>query len=86
MFRVLEHAQQSIFPGAITLPLMLTGATDSAQLREKGVQAYGLGTLATEAEGATLHGNDEKVSVEGLGRFLRYLYTAVIEIAATPGK
>ncbi len=83
MFRALEQAQRTIFPSAITLPLMLTGATDSAQLREKGVQAYGLGTLANEVDGATIHGNDERVSVEGLGKFLRYLYTVVVEIAAS---
>src|SRR6266571_81836 len=40
MFRALEKAQAKMFPGVLTLPLMLTGATDSAQLRAKGVQAY----------------------------------------------
>ena len=33
MFRALEKATQSMFPGAVTLPSMLTGATDMAQLR-----------------------------------------------------
>src|SRR5262245_16004352 len=41
MFRALENTQAKLFPGTITVPLMLTGATDSAQLRAKGVQAYG---------------------------------------------
>lgn len=41
MFRALEHAQQKMFPQAITLPSMLTGATDLAQLRARGVQGYG---------------------------------------------
>src|SRR5439155_8551768 len=43
MFAALERAQNRFFPEAITLPLMQTGATDSAQLRAKGVQAYGIG-------------------------------------------
>ena len=43
LFRALEGAQAKVFPGTATLPVLLTGATDSAQLRAKGVQAYGLG-------------------------------------------
>jgi len=42
LFRALEHAQKRMWPAAITLPAMVTGATDLAQLRAKGVQAYGL--------------------------------------------
>jgi len=38
MFRAFEATQREMFPGAITLPAMLTGATDNAQLRAKGVQ------------------------------------------------
>ena len=34
-----------------TLPNMMTGATDNAQLRAKGVQAYGIGPIVTPEEG-----------------------------------
>src|SRR5262245_20440855 len=61
LFRALEGAQAKVFPGVITLPQMLTGATDSAQLRAKGVQAYGLGTVAGDRERASVHGNDERI-------------------------
>jgi acetylornithine deacetylase/succinyl-diaminopimelate desuccinylase-like protein len=83
MFRSLEISQAKVFPGVPTLPMMLTGATDSAQLRAKGVQAYGLGSVAGDKERASVHGNDERISVEGLGRFVEYIYWAVIEIAAS---
>jgi len=82
MYRALERAQQRVFPGAVTLPILLTGATDSAQLRAKGVQAYGLGTVAGDIETARIHGNDERVSVEGIGRFLEFEYAAVVDVAA----
>src|SRR6185295_14761766 len=68
MFRSLEISQAKVFPGVPTLPMMLTGATDSAQLRAKGVQAYGLGSVAGDKERASVHGNDERISVEGLGK------------------
>jgi acetylornithine deacetylase/succinyl-diaminopimelate desuccinylase-like protein len=82
MFRALESAQAKVFPGVLTLPLMLTGATDSAQLRAKGVQAYGLGSVAGDREQASIHGNDERISVEGLGKFVEFIYWAVMDTAA----
>ena len=83
MFRALESAQAKLFPGTLTLPLMLTGATDSAQLRAKGVQAYGLGSVAGDRERASVHGNDERISVEGLGKFVEFIYWAVMDVAAS---
>ena len=83
MFQALERAQARLFPGPVTLPQMMTGATDSAQLRAKGVQAYGVGTLISDRELATIHGNDERTSVDGLGKFVEFLYRAVIDVAAT---
>ncbi len=81
MFQALERAQRRVFPRAVTLPVMLTGATDSAQLRAKGVQAYGLGSVVSDRDRATVHGNDERISIAGLGRFVEFLYWAVVDVA-----
>ena len=83
MFRALEKAQAAVFPGVVTLPVMLTGATDSASLRAKGVPAYGIGPVVTEEDGMRMHGNDERLTVEGLGKFVEFLYRAVVEVAGT---
>jgi len=82
MFRALEKAQSALFPGAITIPTMGTGSNDSAQLLAKGVQSYGVGPPATEQDSEGSHGNDERVSVEGMGQFVEFLYRAVVEVAA----
>lgn len=82
MFLALERAQQRMFPQAITLPTMLTGATDSAQLRAKGVQAYGIGSLGTDDDGSRIHGNDERISISGLRLFLEYVHSVVMDVAA----
>lgn len=79
MFLALERVQKRLFPEAITLPTMATGSSDSAQMRAKGVQAYGIGSFG----GSGAHGNDERISVEGLGKLVEFLYSAVVEIAAT---
>ncbi len=81
MFLALESAQKTVFPGAVTLPEMPTWATDSAELRAKGVQAYGIEPPWTPAERATMHGNDERLSVDGLGKFVEYIYAAVDAVA-----
>ena len=82
MFHALERAQQRVFPGAVTLPMMVVGATDSAQFRAKGVQAYGVGNVYSENEVTGMHGNDERLSIAGLGRFIEFIWNAVTDIAA----
>jgi acetylornithine deacetylase/succinyl-diaminopimelate desuccinylase-like protein len=85
MFRVLEAAQQQVYPGAITLPVMLTGATDMAQLRARGVQAYGVGPVVDEKdrERGGAHGDDERLGEEPLQKLLEFLWRAVTGIAAS---
>lgn len=83
MFTALERAQSKLFPGAVTLPIMLPGATDSAQLRAKGVQAYGIGVPRTDDDSSRVHGNDERVSIDGMVKFVDYLYDVVMDVAAS---
>jgi acetylornithine deacetylase/succinyl-diaminopimelate desuccinylase-like protein len=82
MFSALENAQKEVAPEAITLPIMTTGATDSAFLRTRGVQAYGISVPRTDEESRTVHGNDENVEVNQLGIFVRYIFSAVTTMAA----
>jgi len=82
MFHALEKAQQKLWPEAVTLPIMQTGATDSAQLRAKGVQAYGIGIPESDVERKRVHGNDERISVEQFGKFVEYLWMVTTDIAA----
>jgi acetylornithine deacetylase/succinyl-diaminopimelate desuccinylase-like protein len=84
MFHTLENVTRELYPGAVTLPSMLTGATDMAQLRAKGVQAYGIGPIVDEKDrnigGA--HSDDERLEEAALYRFMEFLWNTVTEIAA----
>jgi acetylornithine deacetylase/succinyl-diaminopimelate desuccinylase-like protein len=80
-FHALEIAQQKVFPGALTIPIMQVGATDSSELRAKGVQAYGIGTVATREDSKRIHGNDERAQIAGFGKFVQLLYIATTELA-----
>lgn len=82
MFGALERSQKRQFPGALTIPMMVVGATDSAQLRAKGVQAYGVGTVYGDKEVTGMHGNDERINIKGLGQFTEFIWHAVLDVAA----
>lgn len=84
MFRVLEQTAKKIYPGAVVLPTMLTGATDMSYARAKGVNSYGIGPLIEEKDaesGGGAHGDDEKVLERALHDFVRFQYEAVVAIA-----
>ena len=86
MFRVLEGVGRRMFPGSVVLPLMLTGATDMAQLRAKGMQCYGLGAVRDEADfaaGRGPHGDDERIAEQALLQLVQFLWFAVLDAAAS---
>ena len=58
-------------------------ATDSAQLRAKGVQAYGLSPVTTAEDNSRMHGNDERIEIAGLKGFFELVWTTVVDVAAT---
>jgi len=82
MFRALEHAQRRMFPKAITLPSMLTGATDMAQLRAKGVEAYGFGPLVEAGDPGEAHANDERLAEASLYKLVEFLWYTILECGA----
>ncbi len=84
MFHTIEAVTKQLYPGAVTLPSMLTGATDMAQLRAKGVQSYGIGPAIEEKDrnigGA--HSDDEREEESKLYGFMHFLWNVVTEVAA----
>src|SRR6476646_2406755 len=80
-FHALERAAQKVFPGAPTVPIMQVGATDSAQLRAKGVQAYDIGTVLGLEDLKRIHGNNERIQLAGFGKFVQFLFTATLDLA-----
>lgn len=85
MFKTLEAMQRKHYPGAVTLPSMLTGATDMAYFRAKGMQCYGVGPLLDVEElekGYGAHSDQERILEEELYRFLRFQYDAVVAMSA----
>ena len=79
---------ERLFPSTVTLPTMLTGATDMAQIRAQGTQCYGFGPVRTEEDvvgGGGAHGDDERILESSLLTLIQYLWYTVVEVAATEG-
>jgi acetylornithine deacetylase/succinyl-diaminopimelate desuccinylase-like protein len=82
-FRTIEAAVTRVY-ATVTVPTMSTGATDMAQLRQKGVQCFGIGP-ATDMEdgpkGFGAHSDQERLLESELHRFVRFNWDVVTTLA-----
>jgi acetylornithine deacetylase/succinyl-diaminopimelate desuccinylase-like protein len=86
MFKVLEDVALRMYPEATVLPIMQTGATDMAQVRAKGMQAYGVGPARSIEEmnsGYGAHGDNERIEEEAFVELVKYMWNVVIEMSAS---
>jgi acetylornithine deacetylase/succinyl-diaminopimelate desuccinylase-like protein len=82
LFRTIERITPQVFPGAAVAPMMSTGATDSAPLRLRNVQAYGLLPFPlTEDDVRRMHADDERIPLASFDKGIEFLYRIVKEFA-----
>ena len=86
MYRALDRAALQVYPGSTTIPSMFTASTDMAQLRAKGMQAYGIGPAMTSEDFAQhgWHSDVERLSEESLYQFVEFVWTAVSGVVSRP--
>jgi len=85
MFQALERVAKRMYPDATVLPIMQTGATDMAQVRAKGMQAYGIAPARSIEEinsGFGAHGDNERISEAAFVNLVKYLWNVIIDMAA----
>jgi acetylornithine deacetylase/succinyl-diaminopimelate desuccinylase-like protein len=84
MYKVLEGITAEMYPGSAIVPTMATGATDMAQLRAKGIQAYGIGPASTDADSINYgaHSDVERLLESSLYEFVEFTWRAVLGVAA----
>jgi acetylornithine deacetylase/succinyl-diaminopimelate desuccinylase-like protein len=84
LFKTIERLTPQDFPGAITVPLLGTGATDSASLRLHKVQAYGLEPFPMiEEDSSRVHADNERIPIDGFHKGVVFLYHVVSDFAST---
>ena len=77
-----EKLSHEFWPGAIVVPVMSSGATDGAFLRNAGIPTYGHSGMAMEqGDSARLHGRDERVPMKSFYSGNEYLYRLVKMLA-----
>jgi acetylornithine deacetylase/succinyl-diaminopimelate desuccinylase-like protein len=78
----IEKLSQEFWPGAAVIPVMSTGATDGAFLRNAGIPTYGHSGMAMEpGDAGRIHGRDERVPMKSFYSGNDYLYRLVKMLA-----
>jgi acetylornithine deacetylase/succinyl-diaminopimelate desuccinylase-like protein len=84
LFHTIERLTPQEFPGAVTVPFLGTGATDSASLRLHKVQAYGLEPFPMlEDDSSRVHADNERIPIDGFHKGVIFLYHVVADFAST---
>lgn len=78
LFETIESVMHEVAPGCIVSPYLLPATTDSRFFRNHGIKAYGFSPIITPLELAqTIHGKDERISVENLHLGTKRLFQVV---------
>ena len=87
LYSVLEAVCREHFPDAPVVPSVLGEFTDSHFLRDIGITAYGFIPVVIPFEDqGTIHGNNERISVENMRRGVTMMLEIAGRIAAKEGR
>jgi len=77
VIKPIEELTGKMWKGVTVIPIMGTGATDSAYLRAKGIPMYGVSGLFGDIADVRAHGRDERVGVAQFYDSQDFLYRLV---------
>ena len=84
LYDAIRKVSATYFPGTPVVPHITSGYTENQRYRPLGINAYGFNPFtATDEEGNTEHGNDERIRVEEVRRGPRILFDVVATMAET---
>jgi acetylornithine deacetylase/succinyl-diaminopimelate desuccinylase-like protein len=84
LYATIKTVSAQQFAGAPVVPYMSTGGTDSARLRMRNVQAYGLDPFPlTEDDLMRMHADDERIPIDSFRKGIQFLYEVVNAFAVT---
>jgi acetylornithine deacetylase/succinyl-diaminopimelate desuccinylase-like protein len=83
LYATIKEVSGKYFPGTPVVPHITSGYTENQRYRPLGIIAYGFNPYtATDEEGNTEHGNDERIRVEEVRRGPRILFDVIAGVAA----
>src|SRR5215471_8393695 len=72
-----ESLTKQMFPGAVVVPVMSTGATDGLYLRNSGIPTFGVDGTFGDIDDVRAHGKDERVGVKQYFEGLEFQYRLI---------
>jgi acetylornithine deacetylase/succinyl-diaminopimelate desuccinylase-like protein len=83
LYSLLFNKTREHFPNAGIAPAVSTGFTDSHFFRDIGIASYGYSpSLRTEAQSASVHGNNERIGIATFDQGVRIM-TEIVKVFAT---
>jgi acetylornithine deacetylase/succinyl-diaminopimelate desuccinylase-like protein len=77
VFGAVERITAQMWPTVQVLPVMSTGATDGAYLRNAGIPTYGVSGFFVDIDDNRAHGRDERLGVKQFYEGREFLYRLV---------
>jgi acetylornithine deacetylase/succinyl-diaminopimelate desuccinylase-like protein len=75
---------QKMWPGVLTVPIMVMGATDGRSLRVAGIPTYGIQGFFFDRDDIRFHGRDERMRVQSFYEGHAFLYDLVKRLSSRP--
>jgi acetylornithine deacetylase/succinyl-diaminopimelate desuccinylase-like protein len=81
VLQAVDTITRAMFPGAIVVPVMSTGATDGLYFRNAGIPTFGIDATFGEMDDVRSHGRDERVGVKQYYEGLEFQYRLIKALA-----
>ncbi len=77
LMTAVESLTKEMYPGAVVVPVMSTGATDGIFLRNAGIPTYGVGGAFEPLDDHRAHGKDERLGIKQYFEALEFQYRLI---------
>ena len=78
---LVEALTKQMYPGAVVIPVMSTGATDGVYTRNGEIPTYGVEGTFNDMDDVRMHGKDERVGVKQYFEGLEFQYRLIKALA-----
>jgi acetylornithine deacetylase/succinyl-diaminopimelate desuccinylase-like protein len=82
IMKAVGRLTDTMWPGVVTIPIMVMGATDGRSLRVAGIPTYGIQGFFMDRDDMRMHGRDERMKVQSFYEGQQFLYELVKTLAA----
>jgi acetylornithine deacetylase/succinyl-diaminopimelate desuccinylase-like protein len=83
LINAVTNITNSMWPGVVTIPIMVMGATDGRYLRAAGIPTYGVQGFFMDRDDVRAHGKDERMGVVAFYEGQAFLYDLVKQLATS---